>query len=169
MHRAGECFQQQRPRWWLSSSRALPWCWCTGPPRRSRWAAQIRVGHDDEVGQTCSEFGEHGPLDQRSLPVVASCRLLHITMRITVMSQLANLDRTHLSRARVSVGPVTNAWPSAVLRNNRAKCGMVGRVIRGLASRRREASSLRSAPRRPARRVAVRAGVPGRGHRIRVR
>src|SRR5664280_337339 len=27
------------------------------------------VGHDDEVGRTGSESGEHRPLDQRSLPV----------------------------------------------------------------------------------------------------
>jgi hypothetical protein len=45
--------------------------WRTRSPRRSRWAVQIRVGHDDGVGQPGSEFREHRPLDQRSLP--ASC------------------------------------------------------------------------------------------------
>lgn len=32
-------------------------------------AAQIRVGHNDKVGQAGSESGERRPLDQRSLPV----------------------------------------------------------------------------------------------------
>jgi hypothetical protein len=87
--------EQQKPRWWLRPSRAGPyWCrwtwhgprgprtvpaareprrarawgWCTRPARRSRRGAQIGVGHDDEVGQTGSEFGDHRPLDQVGWP-----------------------------------------------------------------------------------------------------
>ena len=65
--------------------------------------------------------------------------------------------------------PLSDGLPRGGRRPVRASTPLVRLLIRGLASRRRGASSPRSAPRRPARLVAVKAEVPGRGRRIRVR
>ena len=113
--------EQQKPRWWLRPSRAGPyWCrwtwhgprgprtvpaareprrarawgWCTRPPRRSRRGAQNGVGHDDEVGQTGSEFGDHRPLDQRSLPVPSSFLLRDDIRAVGLASGATDRSRT---------------------------------------------------------------------------